>query len=377
MSNPTTPRRMAEWSPVKLEMIADGRLFPSSAPLSGEIPLRVIPPTMVRVGPVDLFDPAVPDEMIDLAFAVMALTPQHTYKVSTAHPGRVLRWITEQWQPGVLEDLEGNKRPEPRGDTREDRVKSAAFTILRDCIFGDEDRFWTKGGHALSTVQPWPLRNVWIGVKITDQATADERLPILLDTPHDIALVYADISPRGPIDLRAIGHGDQRGLNALTGEFCYYHEETGDPTSEWGRSLHWVIVRGETGPDAKPHHPAWINRIRDDCVAAEIPFFFTGWGEWEPTLDAGDLAEYMATEAEDDHIRDMSKDTVILHPDGRIETPRPTREWWTLADEMLAPDPDKDPLDWGEGPIAMHRVGAVTAGRELDGTVWDQYPEVS
>lgn len=34
-----------------------------------------------------------------------------------------------------------------------------------------------------------------------------------------------------------------------------------------------VIVGGETGPRARPMHPDWVRKIRDDCVAAGVPFF--------------------------------------------------------------------------------------------------------
>lgn len=41
-----------------------------------------------------------------------------------------------------------------------------------------------------------------------------------------------------------------------------------------------VIVGGETGARARPMHPDWVRKIRDDCKALGIPFFFKGWGEW-------------------------------------------------------------------------------------------------
>ncbi len=41
-----------------------------------------------------------------------------------------------------------------------------------------------------------------------------------------------------------------------------------------------VIVGGETGPGARPMHPAWVRSIRDQCAEAKVLFFFKGWGEW-------------------------------------------------------------------------------------------------
>ena len=41
-----------------------------------------------------------------------------------------------------------------------------------------------------------------------------------------------------------------------------------------------MIVGGESGPGARPMHPDWVRGIRDQCVAARVPFFFKQWGEW-------------------------------------------------------------------------------------------------
>ena len=42
--------------------------------------------------------------------------------------------------------------------------------------------------------------------------------------------------------------------------------------------IDWVIVGGESGPGARPLEPEWITDIRDQCVRANIPFFFKQWG---------------------------------------------------------------------------------------------------
>jgi protein gp37 len=42
--------------------------------------------------------------------------------------------------------------------------------------------------------------------------------------------------------------------------------------------IHWVIVGGESGPGARPVRKSWIAEIRDQCVAANVPFFFKQWG---------------------------------------------------------------------------------------------------
>ena len=42
--------------------------------------------------------------------------------------------------------------------------------------------------------------------------------------------------------------------------------------------IHWVIVGGESGPGARAMDPAWVRDIRDQCVAANVPFHFKQWG---------------------------------------------------------------------------------------------------
>jgi len=42
--------------------------------------------------------------------------------------------------------------------------------------------------------------------------------------------------------------------------------------------IDWVIVGGESGPKARPMDPAWVRDIRDQCLAARVPFFFKQWG---------------------------------------------------------------------------------------------------
>ncbi len=42
--------------------------------------------------------------------------------------------------------------------------------------------------------------------------------------------------------------------------------------------IDWVIVGGESGPGARLMDPEWACGIRDQCVAANVPFFFKQWG---------------------------------------------------------------------------------------------------
>jgi protein gp37 len=44
------------------------------------------------------------------------------------------------------------------------------------------------------------------------------------------------------------------------------------------KGIHWAIVGGESGPGARPLERAWVTDIRDQCLRAEVPFFFKPWG---------------------------------------------------------------------------------------------------
>ena len=107
------------------------------------------------------------------------------------------------------------------------------------------------------------IRHIWLGVSVEDQQTADERIPVLLQTPAAVRFVSAE-PLLGPIGL------DGPPLRALSVEVDHLED----------RRLDWVIVGGESGPQARPMHPDWIRLIRDQCVAASVPFFFKQWGEW-------------------------------------------------------------------------------------------------
>jgi protein gp37 len=44
------------------------------------------------------------------------------------------------------------------------------------------------------------------------------------------------------------------------------------------RGIDWAIVGGESGPGARRVDPAWITDIRDQCLEADVAFFFKQWG---------------------------------------------------------------------------------------------------
>lgn len=175
-------------------------------------PLRYSRPRKIFVcAHSDLFHEAVPDEWIDKVFRVMGVCPGHTFQVLTKRPGRARAYLS-----GAGERV---MRP----------VNSNLFMQGRP---GRE----------------WPLSNVWLGVSAEDQPTADERIPILLDT---LAAVYwLSLEPLlGPIEID----------DALAG-------------------LDWVVAGGESGPKARPMDPAWARSLRNQCICANTSFFFKQWG---------------------------------------------------------------------------------------------------
>jgi protein gp37 len=63
--------------------------------------------------------------------------------------------------------------------------------------------------------------------------------------------------------------------------------------------IHWVIVGGESGPRARPIKEEWAIAVRNQCVAAGVPFFFKQWGGRSPktggrTLDGKTWSQFPA-----------------------------------------------------------------------------------
>lgn len=111
--------------------------------------------------------------------------------------------------------------------------------------------------------------NVWLGVSAEDQKTADARVPDLLATPA--AVRFLSCEPLlGPINLQALR---------------YWLEVETDNNGQVLHGLDWIIVGGESGPNARPMHPDWARGLRDQCAEAGVPFFFKQWGEWAPVYD--------------------------------------------------------------------------------------------
>lgn len=229
-------------------------------------PLRWTRPRRIFVNSMsDLFHDDVPDDLIDRIFAVMALTPQHTYQVLTKRSARMREYLT----------FDG-------GFGRWGYIEQQARKLVS-----------VPAGKTLANMGGKGLPNIWLGVSAEDQARADERIPDLLATPAAIRWVSAE-PLLGPIDFTSIqrfqGTGGYREfVHALAGSF--WTDQTGlpNPDPSWAfpghpffegwRGLDWIVAGGESGP--RPMHPDWPRQIRDQCAAAGVPFFFKQWGSWE------------------------------------------------------------------------------------------------
>lgn len=174
----------------------------------------------------DLFHKDVPFDFIDRVFQTAALCWGNQSYRRNSYPNHTFQILT--------------KRPE----------RMAKY------MSGDVLRRWGGGAPIFG-----PLQNVWLGVTAENQEQANKRIPILLQIPA--AMRFVSIEPMlGPVDVSWIWRNH-------------------DPLID--KILDGVIVGGESGPKARPMHPDWVRGVRDQCVAAGVPFFFKQWGEWIPS----------------------------------------------------------------------------------------------
>jgi protein gp37 len=181
----------------------------------------------------DLFGEWVPFEFIDKVFAVMALTPRHTYQILTKRPERMREYMA---------------------DLSTTRCMGRGGALL-------ELSMPPRKGVYVENFK-WPLPNVWLGVSVENQPTADERLPILLQTPAAVRFVSYEPA-LAAVDFTAIRHGNDLDLPAI---------EIG--------LLHWLIVGGESGNGARPFNLQWARDVVAQCKAAGVACFVKQLGTY-------------------------------------------------------------------------------------------------
>lgn len=270
-------------------------------------PLRWKKPRRVFVNSLsDLFHDDVPDEYIARIFAVMALAPQHRFMVLTKRHGRMRSLLNSA------------------------HFRALAEAAVRGFVAtGLPERAWFA---------EWPLPNVWLGVTVEDQKRADLRIPALLDTPA--AVRFLSCEPLlGPVSLSFVHYFDT-GCRGCSGLVSPAHEPTcgTEPGPHWG--IDWVIVGGESGPNARPMHPEWARTLRDQCIEAGVPFFFKQWGDGSLWVDRlGDVWAH--------------RDNGLMESFETAPFPREHVE-----------------KKW----VPLKQLSKRGAGRELDGRTWDEEP---
>lgn len=291
-----------------------------------ERPLRTKTPHMIFVNALmELFDPQVSREFIDKVWQMMAATPQHIYVIFSKLAKRMHDIVT---------------------------AMVAKYGILP---------------------------NVWLGASVENQRYAQIRLPWLFRTPAAIRI--ASCEPLlGPVRLDSIPLGNGRFMNALDGRII--RTVRGVLTADPERSdvhLDWVIVGGESGrrDDVRPMHPQWARDLRDQASAAGIAFFFKQWGNWAPapwqvplcdpaTGWQGTDEELAAAKLAAEKVGATHAYPVWAHRYEWMIT-EATGKPWSTERKALADNEPHAPMRFFPGK---------SAGYELDGRPWQQWPSV-
>lgn len=120
--------------------------------------------------------------------------------------------------------------------------------------------------------------NLWLGVSVEDQTTADERIRLLLQTPA--AKRFVSYEPAvGPVNFNYLPFAHSE-LERYPKHYSAIQQQHDDCYYQAPSLLDWIIMGGESGPGARPMHPDWARSVRDQCKAANVPFFFKQWGEY-------------------------------------------------------------------------------------------------
>ena len=131
-------------------------------------------------------------------------------------------------------------------DVSEDFIQRV-FHIMRRAYW-HQFQVLTKRADRLEQLSPridWP-KNVWMGVSVENR---DYTLRIDHLRRTEAQIKFLSLEPLlGPLP----------NLNL--------------------RGIHWVIVGGESGPGARPIKEEWVIDVRNQCLRADVPFFFKQWG---------------------------------------------------------------------------------------------------
>lgn len=136
-----------------------------------------------------------------------------------------------------------------------------------------EDRGLTRQGTPISFAPV--MRHLWLGVSVENQETADQRIPLLLQTPAAVRFISAE-PLIGPIDFSV----NPSGQVLESCDECGHRRPNPscDACLDAPPALDWVIVGGESGPGARPLDLAWARSILAQCKAAGVAAFMKQLG---------------------------------------------------------------------------------------------------
>ncbi len=131
----------------------------------------------------------------------------------------------------------------------------------------------------------WP-DNMWAGTSVENQKYAP-RIDVLTRIPAPVR--FLSLEPLlGPVDLSKwitptvnacqVDASQPETAEAFAHVVRAIYDRMGGPLVDW------VIVGGESGLGARAMDPQWVRDLRDQCVAAGVPFFFKQWGEWDQDM---------------------------------------------------------------------------------------------
>ena len=219
-------------------------------------PLRWRRPRRIFVNSMsDLFHAEVPYAFVCAVFSVMALASQHTFLVLTKRPEQMAGFFEiVRVRSIALDPVLGADWPGDANAFHEHGPRTPAYAAALHRV---EDDF----------PEMLPLPNVWLGVSIEDQATADQRIRLLLQTPA--ALRWVSLEPQ----LEAVD------LHRWLGSWSI--DQNQEP--HWVSGIDWVVQGGESGPKARSFDLAWARSVRDQCKDAGVPWFFkqAGANTWD------------------------------------------------------------------------------------------------
>lgn len=206
-------------------------------------PLRWKKPSRVFVNSMsDLFHPDVPTEFLDKVFAVMFYMAEvHTFQVLTKRPERMKVYLNDPELPKrlIVETLaivDQTFKPRAHEVQNSFAVKSAVkFSLGTETL----DHFEQHG-----VQHP----NIWLGVSVENQATAEERIDSLLLTPAGVRWLSCEPLLEA-VDLK-----------------------------QWLFLLDWVVVGGESGAKARDFKLDWAMDLLLQCKANKTAFFMKQLG---------------------------------------------------------------------------------------------------